>query len=227
MSDPFGGGDTDPFGGGKSVPTRRPAARRPVANAAATPKAQVNAQAQAPVSDVEARLQALLSDETTQTFINTPLNEALETVSRTHDIPIVLDRRALEEVGLTPDVPVTLSLKNVSLRSFMRLMLRGLQLTYMIKDEVLQITTVEVAQRNLIVKMHIFPKSLISKTDQIVRALQSTVQPATWDISGGPSSVVPIENVMAISATADVHDDVAEFLIKLEAAYEKSKSQNK
>ena len=71
------------------------------------------------------------------------------------------------------------------------------------------------------------PRSLVGKSEQIVRAMQATVQSDTWDVSGGPSTVVPIENVMAVSATAYVHDQVADFLVKLEAAYEKRKAENK
>ena len=80
----------------------------------------------------ERRIQASLDDETTQTFLDTPLEEAIDALKETHDIPIVIDRRALEEIGLTPDTPVNVDLKNVSLRSFMRLMLRELDLTYVI-----------------------------------------------------------------------------------------------
>ncbi|QDT10412.1 VWA domain-containing protein [Planctomycetes bacterium K23_9] len=102
----------------------------------------------------ERRIQASLGDETSQTFVETPLEEAVASISRMHDIPIVVDRKALEEIGLTPDTPVNVDLKNVSLRSFMRLMLRELDLTYMIKDEVMQITTAEAAEANLINKVY-------------------------------------------------------------------------
>ena len=57
------------------------------------------------------RIRAALGDETTQSFVDSPLEEAVQQLSQTHDIPIVVDKRALEEIGLTPDAPVSLSLK--------------------------------------------------------------------------------------------------------------------
>ncbi|WP_442506972.1 hypothetical protein SH528x_005850 [Novipirellula sp. SH528] len=105
-------------------------------------------------NDTERRIQATLSDETSQIFVETPLEEAIQKIATDHDIPIVIDRRALEEIGLTADSPVTIELKNVSLRSFMRLLLRELDLTYMIKDEVMQITTQEAAEENLVTKVY-------------------------------------------------------------------------
>ena len=92
-------------------------------------------------NETERRIQAALGDETTQNFVELPLSDAIQQISEAHDIPIVVDNRALEEIGLSAEEPVSISLKNVTLRSFMRIMLRDLDLTYMIKDEVMQITT--------------------------------------------------------------------------------------
>ncbi|KAA5547347.1 VWA domain-containing protein [Roseiconus nitratireducens] len=105
-------------------------------------------------NETERRIESALSDETTQSFIETPLSDAIQQISQTHDIPIVVDTRALEEIGLDADVGVTIDLKNVSLRSFLRLMLRDLDLTYLIKDEVMQITTIEAAEDNLVTKVY-------------------------------------------------------------------------
>ncbi len=105
-------------------------------------------------NDTERRIQSTLGDETTQSFVELPLTDAIRQISEAHDIPIVVDERALEEIGLSAEEPVTMSLKNVSLRSFMRLMLRELDLTYMIKDEVMQITTIEAAEQNLVNKVY-------------------------------------------------------------------------
>ncbi|MCA9138154.1 MAG: hypothetical protein KDB00_15390, partial [Planctomycetales bacterium] len=105
-------------------------------------------------NETERRIEKALSDETTQTFIETPLSEAIRTISDTHEIPIVIDNRALEEIGLDADIGVNVDLKNVTLRSFLRLMLRDHELTYLIKDEVMQITTLEAAEDNLVTKVY-------------------------------------------------------------------------
>ena len=105
-------------------------------------------------NEVERRISAALGDDTTQNFVEETLENAIRQISETHDIPIVIDNKALEELGINSDTPVSISLKNVSLRSFLRLMLRELDLTYMIKDEVMQITTTEAAEANPVIKVY-------------------------------------------------------------------------
>ena len=63
---------------------------------------------------------------------------------------VEIDQRAVEDSGLTIDVPVAKTLKDISLRSALKLILRDLGLTYLIEDEVLQITTPEEAETRLI-----------------------------------------------------------------------------
>ena len=115
----------------------------------------------------------------------------------------------------------TLDLKNVSLRSTLRLMLRELDLTFIIRDEVMQITTQEAAEQNLLTEAYVFPKPLVAKSDQVIKALTSTVNPQTWDRAGGPSSVSAVDHVLMVSTTDDNHQEVVKFLQKLQAAYEK------
>ena len=105
-------------------------------------------------SEAEKKIEAALSDEISQVFTEIPLTEAIDTISKSHDIPIVIDQRALEEEALDAEMPVSIDLQNVSLRSFLRLMLRDLQLAYVIKDEVMQITTTTEAENNLVTKVY-------------------------------------------------------------------------
>ena len=80
--------------------------------------------------------------------------------------------------GLTNlEAPVSLSLRNVTLRSFLRLLLRELDLTYIVRDEVLQVTTKEAAEANLVLQTYPFPKSLIEKSERVIAALTATVTP--------------------------------------------------
>jgi hypothetical protein len=87
-------------------------------------------------------------------FVETPLKDVVDGLATDYGIPVQLDTPALEEVGINPDQPVTVNLHNVSLRSALRLMLKNLQLTYIIQDEVMMITTPDAAQKNLVVKVY-------------------------------------------------------------------------
>lgn len=222
--DPFGGGTggigADPFGDKPKPDTVRP-------KVVATKPTQVAEKAlTARPSEVTQRLRAALDEETSQSFVELPLRDAVRQLSETHDIPIVVNSRALEEIGLSAQEPVTLSLHGVSLRSFLRLLLRDLDLTYIIKDEVMQITTIEAAEGNLVVEMYRFAPELTEKADKIVKALTASVVPDAWDVQGGPCTVTPIDNVLVISATETIHEQVIEFMQKLEKAFERHKAKS-
>lgn len=89
-------------------------------------------------------------------FIETPLKDAIDFLAEKHEIPIVLNAKKLEEAGVNVDTPITKRLKGITLRSALRLMLGELELTYMVKDEVMQITTPEDAQspENMVTKVY-------------------------------------------------------------------------
>jgi hypothetical protein len=97
----------------------------------------------------------------------------------------------------------------------------------MIKDEVMQITTVEAAEQNLVVEMYKFPTDLIEKSDQLLKALTSGVVPDAWENLGGPCSVTAIDNVLIVSATESIHEDVKSFLYKLRQAFETREAKSR
>ena len=67
----------------------------------------------------------------------------------TYQIPIIIDQRALDDSGMGSDRPVTISLRGISLRSVLKLMLSELDLTYVVHDPVLKITTPEGAAKRV------------------------------------------------------------------------------
>ncbi|MDP6445944.1 MAG: hypothetical protein QF805_19300, partial [Pirellulaceae bacterium] len=102
----------------------------------------------------ERRIFTALDEDTTLEFIEQPLNEVIDYLADLHRIPIVIDTKALDDVGIGTDTPVTRNLRGISLRSALRLMLKELELTYIIRDEVLQITTPEEAELQLVTKVY-------------------------------------------------------------------------
>lgn len=226
-ADPFGAG-ADPFGGGGAIsdPFGDNASKERKANAMVDKAKAAIRNGREPirvgadgVGSVEEKIQVALDQTTTQTFIETPLTDAMQTISQVHGIPIVVDTRALEEIGLAPDTSVSLSLRNVSLRSFLRLMLRDLDLTYMVKDQVMQVTTVEAAEQNLILEMYQLPPKFAAKAQPLLKIMQSTVVPDTWETLGGASTAYSFDHLLIISTTSDVHDQVKAFLKKLVEKY--------
>lgn len=175
-------------------------------------------------SDRDAAIAETLDQVVSFSFVEVPLFEAIREISEAKDIPLVINSRALEEIGLSAEEPVSLSLKNVSLRSFMRLMLRGLDLTYQIKDEVMQITTIEAAEQNLINRIY-FLEGLGERGDEadhVRKLVMATVVPDTWDALGGPSGITSFavndRPAIVVSTTSDVHDQIQALLRSLRKA---------
>jgi type II secretory pathway component GspD/PulD (secretin) len=220
-ANPFGG--ADPFGGDPfaTAPNGKQKKQQPQAKTDLKPRTAPRA------GTAEDRLRAALSEMTTFTFVNLPLSDAVKFLGVLHDIPIVVDKRALEEIGLSAEEPVTLSLKNVRLRSFLRLLLRNLELTYMIRDEVLQITTPEAAKTNMVLQTYPFPETLIDKSEQVITALTATVTPAQWEAQGGPCTVAAVDNVLIVSGSDSVQEGVVDFLQKLDEAFQRHTAKQK
>ncbi len=103
----------------------------------------------------EQKIYAALDEPVSQfEFNEAPLRDVIAQIRDSSDIPVQLDIKALEEAGIDLDMPITQNLSGISLRSALRLMLGSNDLTYLIKNEVLLITTIEKAQENLVVKVY-------------------------------------------------------------------------
>ncbi|MGB9688696.1 hypothetical protein, partial [Thermogutta sp.] len=75
-------------------------------------------------------------------FENAPLGRVLDYLSKLVDINIHVDPAGLASEGVTTDTPVTISLaQEISLKSALNLVLEPLHLSYVIKDDVLKITS--------------------------------------------------------------------------------------
>lgn len=87
-------------------------------------------------------------------FADTPLEEVVALLRDTYDIPIDLNSIALGDFGIDADEPINLDRRNVTLRSALRSILEPLELTYVIDNEILLITTEEDAGTRLTAKVY-------------------------------------------------------------------------
>lgn len=99
------------------------------------------------LSPAEAKIRAALSDNTEVEFIETPIETVVEYLQDLHGIPLVIDQPSLDSLGISSDEPITKNLRGISLRSTLNIMLRDLELTWVIRDEVLIITSVDAAEK--------------------------------------------------------------------------------
>ncbi|HEX7446167.1 MAG TPA: VWA domain-containing protein [Pirellulales bacterium] len=102
----------------------------------------------------EEKILQALNEPTVMDFEETPLRDAIDFLKEKHNIEIQLDARALEDGGLGSDTPVTRSLKGISLRNALRLLLGEYELTYVIRNEVLLITSKTEAENMLSTRVY-------------------------------------------------------------------------
>jgi hypothetical protein len=143
-----------------------------------------------------------------------------------YDLPIQFDLTALEAAAATPDVEVTIEVNNMSLRSALELTLRQVEdLTYVIDNEVLLITTQDEADQRLRIVVYrvddlvrVGDGPLQSPDsydfDSLVDILLSSVEKDSWRENGtgeGEMHFYP-PGMLVISNTGRVHDQIAHLL---------------
>lgn len=154
-----------------------------------------------------------------------PIKEAMDMISDKHRIPIIFDNEALKSAAFDPTAnPVGMPIKDLSLRSALNLILGQYNLTYLIKDEVLQITTTDKA--NTILNISIYDvRDLVSQPGggfdqtaigQLMTVITTTIAAPTWATSSGMGTVQPFSNggicVLVVSQTQSVHEEIEKLL---------------
>lgn len=168
-------------------------------------------------------------------FIETPLEDAIQWLAERHDIKIELELRALEQIGIGADFPITRNLKRISLRSALRLLLKDLELTYVVHGGKLIVTTPEAADEyssngpGRVVAVHpVF--DLVcdearqpadgDRLKQLIELIQTTVVPYNWDAVGGSGAIrgMPSCGCLVVGEGREIHDEIAAILGELRAA---------
>jgi len=162
---------------------------------------------------------------------DSPLHDVVEFLAAQTKSNVILDARALDDVGIGADEPVTFQAENIQLRHALNHMLRDLDLTWIVRDQALVITTPEEAESFPTTRA--YPVAdLLGKTVDIdmfgapmrpadhgdlVSLINSTVAPSTWDEVGGPGSIgfCPHIDVLLVSQEPRVHEEIADLLAKV------------
>ena len=156
--------------------------------------------------------------------VEMPLVEVASHLSKRHGVPIRILPKKLEEAGIPPDTPITLQLDGVTLRSLLQTLLDELELSFLVRDEGLLITTPEDAESQLILVAYpvydfLAPGDLHKADDALTDLLESTIAPESWERVGGTGSQHRIfGGWLVVSQTQDVQEDLGEFLQQLRSA---------
>jgi hypothetical protein len=127
------------------------------------------ASAQASGGPARARIMHELDMPTEMDFVETPLKCVVEALKIRHGIEIKLDEKAITDAGVNADTPITESLKGISLKSALRLMLQTHELSFIVDHEVLLITTEGKTELQLYDVADLLGKG--GSTDELIRAV--------------------------------------------------------
>jgi hypothetical protein len=156
----------------------------------------------------------------------TPLNQVLDFIRDKYRLPIIFDREALQAGKIdVSTMTVQISLKDISLRSALAIILKPLHLTYIVKDEELQIastatlTTRIYDVRDLVSNERNSPNQ--KRLDQLVDIIFNTIEPDSWKTGENPGSgrIQSYKGqgtcVIVVFQTYWVHDQIAALLDEL------------
>jgi hypothetical protein len=195
---------------------------------AAAEKRAAKPRRQGPSPSREEKIEEALREPTELEFLETPLQDVVDTLEDHHKIQILIDQRALDEIGIPSDTPITFSLTGVSLQSGLNLILRPLDLTWTIRDEVLLITTPEEAENMLVPKVYDVDDlvtcqdesgELWADYDSLIEVITTTIEFDTWSDVGGAGSITPAPfrgaKMLVIAQTYEVHQQIDQLLDQL------------
>lgn len=154
-----------------------------------------------------------LSTTTEFEYVETPLTDVIADLENKHGIEIELDTKALEDAGVSSDIPITKNLKGITLRSALRLLLGGLDLTFVIKDDVLLITTPEAA--NSMVELRVYDVERLlgadHDTDKLAKAAFDALQ-----VPKDSMRVVAYKHLIIVNGAIPLHERMNDLLAMLE-----------
>ncbi|MCE9563226.1 MAG: STN domain-containing protein [Planctomycetes bacterium] len=159
---------------------------------------------------------------------NRPLDEALQDISNVLDQKLFIDKKSIDDLGIDLRKPVSLQANGVAARTALRQLLASHGLTFVIKDQVIQVVDVEKAKNMLVTRVYYlgdvvqgvgpFAGSLtwgplvdfqqtMSNVEAIMKSIKTSIDPLSWKENGGPASVTfhfPSMSII-VRASAEVH----------------------
>ena len=167
--------------------------------------------------EAASRIYAALDTIVDVNFQEAPLRDVIDALASKAQIPIILDEKALTESGIGTDTPVSIEAKQISFKAALKIFLGNLDLMFLVRDEVLQITTPDFAWRRQSTCLFNIAEIADSpeKIEQLTKILERKLSRPD---SKRSSSLASFGNVLILVGNYYDQDEVAEFLAALHKA---------
>lgn len=152
-------------------------------------------------------------------FQDTPLTDVANFLSDVCQIRMLLDQKALSEQEIAADTAVTLTISNVRLENALNLMFEPLGLDYVIHNEVLLITTREMAASMVETRVYPIGDAIEIEMVELAELIRSTVNPDSWfaEDSGSHGRIQVTSRGIVIRQTQRCHAEICDLLDQLAA----------
>lgn len=176
------------------------------------------------LSQKEKTILAALSTPVTINFKGSRFDDVIEYLQTLTGQPILVDPAAMKEAEITYETPVTLNAKGITVRTALRKVLAELGLSYIIKEESIQVTTIQRVRETMSVRTYpvqdivivashpgrvgfASPAEILKNVKELMALIQNSVDSASWQENGGTGTIAFHAPSMSIivKQTAEVH----------------------
>ena len=178
-------------------------------------------------------------------FKDTTLEQLAKRINAEFKIPAILDLPRLKSAGISPEDNFTKSISGVTLRTALDLIYQEMGLSYTIRGEAYVITSRAASDQQLthraydvtdlmtgksldttVVQIR-YPADIAQRIDALIKSIQSTVQPESWDELGGLGTMIHVKgrnrrHFIVVSQTEPCHYEVKRMLKNLDAKMDQS-----
>jgi hypothetical protein len=152
-------------------------------------------------------------------YVETPFREAFEDWAKNTKIKLAFDDVSLRAARINPGTPLTVNFKSMPAESVLTLMLEQYRLDWTLDGDQVFVTVPKIAAANdLTITYDMHDLVPPSDNDTLVRALQRTIRPATWDSAGGAGKITPAEETLKIKQSVKIHREIETWLADLRTA---------
>jgi hypothetical protein len=156
-------------------------------------------------------------------FKDSPFDAAIEYLRTLTGVPIAVDKSVLDAAGVNYETKISVRLPEVSFRTVLRRVLGEVGLTYVVKDEAIQVITPQQARDMVVTRVYPI-RDLVTgdwfdvsfgwddfvaarNAAMLIDLIKHTIEPASWDSAGGPGTIVfdAPRRALVIRQTAELH----------------------
>lgn len=210
-----------------TVVARPPAVVWQVAMQAKNPAGSEN-QNPAPVRNQavspEQRIQQALEARSDLEFEEIPFSDVVASIADKYGLSIVIDKQAVDDLGFDTASPITVRLKGIKLQSAIDSILEPLDLDWIVRHEVLLITSLEAATSRylesrvydvtdiLLRPGETFHQGLELDYQSLIDVITETLENESWSDHGGDGRIETIDGMIVVTHDRRMHAAIDKLL---------------